>query len=311
MVDPVQLRTLLEVVRLGSFAGAANRLGYTASAISQQMSALERDAGVRLFERSARSVRPTETAVVMARHAVKVLADLDRLLEVAGSVHDGVREEIRVSVYPSLARPLLPRLLRSDAWRDAGVGIRLSIADPSPTIQAMRSDEEVDIALVYRVAESGLAWPQSVTPIWLGEDRFRFVVPTQWRLHGRGAVPPEDLMSRPWIFHHPGSSDAAIIDELFRVHDLRPRTVGRSDDFAVTLDLVATGFAAAFVPEIGLAALPGEVAVLDVPEITLSRTVYALVSKSGSGHYNELFLDVLRDTLGELADSGLTRRADS
>lgn len=298
MVDPVQLRTLLEVVRLGSFAGAANRLGYTASAISQQMSALERDAGVRLFERSPRSVRPTETARVMARHAVKVLADLDRLLEVAGNVDDGVREELRASVYPSLARSLVPQVLSAPAWRDSGIGLRLHVADPSPTIQAMRSEEETDVALVYRLGDSGLSWPQSVTPIWLQEERMRFVAPIEWGLHDRGAVPPEDLVALPWVFHHPGSSDAAIVDELFRAHGLRPRTVARSDDYAVTLDLVAAGFAAAFVAEITLDELPPGVAVLDVPQIALSRSVHALVAREASDDNVELFLDVVKQVLG-------------
>jgi DNA-binding transcriptional LysR family regulator len=69
VVNPVHLKTLLEVTRLGSFAAAAATLGYTASAVSQQMSALERETGVTLFQRSARAVIPTEAAVVMTRHA--------------------------------------------------------------------------------------------------------------------------------------------------------------------------------------------------------------------------------------------------
>ena len=56
LINPVHLRTLVEVIRLGSFAAAATRLGYTASAVSQQMSALERDTGVTLFQRAARSI---------------------------------------------------------------------------------------------------------------------------------------------------------------------------------------------------------------------------------------------------------------
>ena len=77
MVNPVHLRTLLEVIAHGSFAAAAIPLGYTASAVSQQMTALERDTGVALFRRSARSIEPTEAATTMARHARKVLTDID------------------------------------------------------------------------------------------------------------------------------------------------------------------------------------------------------------------------------------------
>ena len=109
MVNPVHLRTLVEVIRLGSFAAAAARLGYTASAVSQQMSALERDAGVVLFQRSARSISPTEAAIVMTRHAAKVLTDIEALMAAASRTEDATSQELRLGIFPSLATYVLPR----------------------------------------------------------------------------------------------------------------------------------------------------------------------------------------------------------
>lgn len=301
MVNPIHLRTLLEVVRLGSFAGAANRLGYTPSAVSQQMASLEQDAGVQLFERSARSVRSTEAAQAMARHAITVLTSIDHLLEAATNAERGVRSELRVGIFPSLAAVLLPRLLADPALSGADSGITLHVSDPSPTIQAIRSGEEYDVALVYRVGERGLAWPQSMTSHWLGDDRFRVVVPAAWGLHGRGPLMRHELVGLPWVFHHPGSSDAAIVEELFRVAELRPRRVGRSDDLAVTLAMVASGFAASYVPEIALHSLPEGVVVLSVPELHLVRGLFALVSQSAAEEpHAQEFLIRVRGTLAEL-----------
>lgn len=299
MVNPTHLRTLLEVIRLGSFAAAANRLGYTASAVSQQMAALEHDTGIRLFERSARSVRPTEAAAVMAGHAITVLADIDRLLESAGTA-DHSRPELRVSLYPSLARTLLPRLLRSPGWLAHDVALRLSVRDPSPAIQAMRRGEDTDVTLVYWVGDSGLSWPRSVEPVRIGEDRMRFVVPSAWRLHGQGGIGVDQLVGRPWILHHPGSSDAAVIDAFLDEHGLRPRAVARCDDFAVTLDIVATGYAATLVPEIALGDLPAGVEVLDVPDMRLSREVFALVSAAAPPETTALFLRLVDEILDDL-----------
>ena len=104
MVNTVHLRTLLEVTRRGSFAAAAANLGYTASAVSQQMSALERETGAKLFERSARSVQPTETALVMSRHAAKVLTDIDALLAATARSQDTSTQEIRLGIFPSERR---------------------------------------------------------------------------------------------------------------------------------------------------------------------------------------------------------------
>ena len=81
MINPLHLRSLAAVLRTGSFATAAQELGYTPSAVSQQVSALERETQLVLFERAARSVRPTPAAELLAQRSGEVLA----LLEAASS----------------------------------------------------------------------------------------------------------------------------------------------------------------------------------------------------------------------------------
>ncbi|WP_234831006.1 LysR family transcriptional regulator, partial [Xanthomonas perforans] len=103
---------MLEVTRRGSFAAAAQHLGYTASAVSQQIAALERETGVVLFTRTARSVQPTDTAFVMARHAAKVLTDLDALLAAATKSPGHATREFVLGIFPSLATYVLPRVLQ-------------------------------------------------------------------------------------------------------------------------------------------------------------------------------------------------------
>ena len=303
MINPIHLRTLLETVRLGSFAAAANRLGYTASAVSQQMAALEHEVGVPLFERSARSARPTEAAAAMARHAVRVLADIDALLAAAVQAHSTIAEELRVAVFPSLAKPLLSRLLRRPEWSGDDVDLRIWVGDPSPTIQEIRSGREFDVALVYQVGDSGLSWPQAMGHRMLGDDEFRIVAPAEWGFHPRKKTPLHALTNRPWISHHSGTSDADIIDRLFRAAELRPRTVSQSDEYSVTLELVAAGFGASYVPQLALHQLPDGVVVLDVPELRLARRVYALTpGEQPTGQAGEL-LDAVAEILAGLGMS--------
>lgn len=297
MLNPVHLRTLLEVVRLGSFAGAANRLGYTPSAVSQQMAALEHDSGVRLFERTARSARPTQAAEIMAQHAVNVLAELDALLEAAAGAGLDTREELRLSIYASLAHRVFPDLLTEQLVDEPLLGVRLTIRDPSPAIQALRNGEEVDVSLVYQVGDSGLSWPDSVHPEYLGEDRYRVVVPESWDLHRHGPVSASQLVGRPWALHHPGSSDIAEIEGAFSARELRPRVVARCDDFSVSLKLIGSGYAASFMPEVALGELPAGVRVLDVPEIALSRRVWALVSRRAPQQPVQRLLRRLREAI--------------
>jgi DNA-binding transcriptional LysR family regulator len=303
MVNPVHLRTLVEVVRLGSFAAAASRLGYTASAVSQQMSALERDTGVDLFHRSARSILPTEAAVVMTRHAAKVLTDIEALMAAAARTQDVTSQELRLGIFPSLATYVLPRILQNPAWKDLGIDLRVSVAEPSQTIQGLRTGGELDVALVYQVGQSGLAWPHTLERQWIGDDNFRVVLPASWGIRADAKMAADHLSDMPWIVHHPGTSDAAVIERLYASCNLHPRVVAYSDDFHASLEMAAAGLGAALVPELALLRRPPGVVVLDVPEIRLARNVFALQFNEKKTARVQLFVDLLSDTLAGLMSS--------
>ena len=304
LINPVHLRTLVEVTRLGSFAAAATRLGYTASAVSQQMSALERDTGVDLFQRSARSIHPTEAALVMTRHAAKVLTDIEALMAAASRTHDATSQELRLGIFPSLATYVLPLILRNPAWKKLGIDLRVSVAEPAQTIQGLRTGGELDVALVYQVGQSGLAWPHTVNRQWIGDDEFRVVLPAAWGFRADAKVAADHLSDMPWIVHHPGTSDAAVIERLFASCNLHPRVVAYSDDFHASLEMAAAGLGAALVPELALRHRPAGVVVLDVPEIRLARNVFALLINDKQTARVQLFVELLADTLHSLGTAG-------
>ena len=77
--------------------------------------------------------------------------------------------------------------------------------------------------------------------------------------------------------HHPGTSDAAVIERLFAGCNLHPRVAAYSDDFNASLQLASVGLGAALVPELALQNRPENVVVLDVPEIRLARNIFALL----------------------------------
>lgn len=304
MINPVHLRTLLEVVRRGSFAAAATQLGYTASAVSQQMSALERDAAVTLFTRSARSVLPTESAFVMARHATKVLTDIDALLAASARTEQGAGQELRLGIFPSLATHVLPRLLRSADWPGLGINLHVSVGEPQQTIGGLRTGGELDVALVYQVGQSGLAWPHSLNRQWIGDDNFRVVLPRAWGIQPGSVMAAAQLSDMPWIMHHPGTSDATVIERLFASCNLHPRVAAYSDDFNASLQLASVGLGAALVPELALQSRPENVVVLDVPDIRLARNIFALLLNDNRTARVEVFVDKLASILQDLTGTG-------
>ena len=300
MINPIHLKTLLEVVRRGSFAAAATALGYTASAVSQQMSALERDTGVTLFHRTARSVQPTDAALVMSRHAAKVLTDIAALLAATSRTEQGTSQELRLGIFPSLATYVLPRLLRSPGWPDLGIKLHVSVGEPQQTISGLRIGGELDVALVYQVGQAGLAWPHTINRQWVGDDNFRVVLPKSWGIRPGAEVAAAQLSDMPWIMHHPGTSDATVIERLFASCNLHPRVAAYSDDFNASLQLASVGLGAALVPELALTRRPDNVVVLDVPEIRLARNIFALLINDRHTARIEVFMDKLTGILGEL-----------
>lgn len=303
VINPIHLKTLMEVVRRGSFAAAATALGYTASAVSQQMSALERDAGVTLFHRSARSVLPTDAAMVMSRHAAKVLTDIDALLAASTRTEHGTSQELRLGIFPSLATYVLPRLMRSADWPALGINLHVSVGEPQQTISGLRIGGELDVALVYQVGQSGLAWPHTVNRQWVGDDNFRVVLPKSWGIRPGAKIAAAQLSDMPWIMHHPGTSDATVIERLFASCNLHPRVAAYSDDFNASLQLASVGLGAALVPELALTHRPEGVVVLDVPEIRLARNIFALLLNDRRTARIEVFMDKLSGILGETTRS--------
>ncbi|MET8985537.1 LysR family transcriptional regulator [Nonomuraea wenchangensis] len=289
MLKPEHLRTLREVVRLGSFAAAANRLGYTSSAVSQQMASLERETGVRLFERFAHSVLPTSAAEVLARQAETLLADIERMVATVREVHRNSEPQVRLGVFPSIC-DLLSSVLR-DLEPEERSGIRLSVAEPSQLIARLGAGGEMDAAIVYQVGNSGLSWPSTLSRRWVAEDRYRLVLPRTWPdLSPHRA---EQLVDLPWIMHHPGSSDATLFEAMLGHWKLHPRVVCHSDDFKVTLSLIGAGLGAALIPDLALRDHSPDVVVVDLPWLNISRSIFTLVRPERESARLQTLLDKL------------------
>ncbi|MEO3871084.1 LysR family transcriptional regulator [Nonomuraea sp. B12E4] len=293
MLKAEHLRTLTEVVQRGSFAAAANRLGYTASAVSQQMAILERKTGVRLFHRSARRVLPTTAAEVMARHAAIVLADMDRLLAAVERTHRNTKQEVRLGVFPSFGLNVLPGVLREMEPADRAE-FKVSVAEPSELIPGLGVGGELDAAIVYQVGNSGLSWPSSVQRRWIAEDPFRVVLPRAWP--SRAPYDVEQFVDLPWIMHHPASSDAFVLDGVLNRWNLHPRVVAHSDDFSATLAMVGACLGAALVPRLALRGQPEDVVVVDAPWLNVSRSIFALYLPDRETARLRLLFDTLTET---------------
>src|SRR4029077_11755086 len=126
-VDLRHLAALEAVARTGSFGRAARELGYTQSAVSQQIAQLERIAGKRLFARPGgpRPVEPTEAGLLLLRHADAIVAQLDAARADMAALAQGAARTLRVGLHQSVAPRLLPALVRRFRAQLPRVGVRV------------------------------------------------------------------------------------------------------------------------------------------------------------------------------------------
>src|SRR5919107_3745918 len=111
MRDGQRLRTLALVLDLGSISAAADVLGYTQSAVSQQLAALEREVGVALVERARRPLRPTSAGAALRPHVDRVLDALSSADAVVDDLRGGV-PRLRLAAFPSALSTFVPAAVR-------------------------------------------------------------------------------------------------------------------------------------------------------------------------------------------------------
>src|SRR5436305_8001280 len=153
MLDVRRLRVLREVAARGSFSAAADALHFTQSAVSQQIAALEREAGMPLVDRSARGVRLTAAGEALVRHADVILArlaDAEAELEAIAGLRGG---RLRLASFPSAGATIAPAAIARFRERFPGVEVTLEPREPHEGLECVQSGE-CDIA---PPVEAGLA----------------------------------------------------------------------------------------------------------------------------------------------------------
>ena len=276
MLDLHRLRLLREFAARGSIAKAASVLGYTPSAVSQQLATLEREAGVALIDRSARRAQLTDAGRRLAGHAERILAMVEeaeadlsaRATEPAGRIAATAFPSAAVAFAPALTRslrahPRLALVLRQTHARDG--------------MRQVRSGE-VDVAIVDdwtgRLADD---LDQSLlTSYHLIRDELVLIVP---RAH-RAAVEDVDLRAlrdEPWLAAPVGEPSRQAVDRLLGAAGVAPAVLSEFEGLSTIVSLVARGIGIAIVPRIAVAAGERRVVMRELPHgLNLARDIYAV-----------------------------------
>lgn len=266
-----QLRMLREVARHGTIAAAAGALGYTPSAVSQQLAGLERATGVPVLERVGRNVRLTDAGRELVRHAGELLARLEAAHAAMERVNGAVQGTVELAVFESVATTILVPLLELLARRAPDLEVHTRQEDPDAALEALEAGE-LDLVFTLEYPHAPARLPAHVVRRPVLDDVFHLVVPADDPLAARPVTPLASLAGRRLVASPPWMSCGRCIVTACRAAGFEPDVAHAIDDYRTTLLLVRAGAGVALVPELALTDLPPGLRVVGV-DPAFSRTI--------------------------------------
>jgi DNA-binding transcriptional LysR family regulator len=277
MLDVRKMALLRELSMLGTIDAVARAQFCTPSAVSQQLAALEREAGVKLLRRSGRGVALTTAGADLAERTGPVLALLEEASAALTASRGELAGELRIGAFPTAVRTLLPAALVALGTQHPRLALHVTELDPAQVPDALHA-RLLDVALVheydYVPAEPD---PALTTQPLLSETVFL----ASAHEHGGVADPVAASRELPWIAGSPGTLCHLMALRLCQAAGFTPRIRHHADDFAAVLTLVAAGQGVAVVPELALADCPDGVALAALPA---SRRTLIACRRGGDGH---------------------------
>ena len=299
MLDVRRMRVLREVAVRGSFSAAAEALSFTQSAVSQQIAALEREAGTTLVQRSARGVRLTEAGEAVVRHAEAImarLAEAEAELEAIAGLRGG---RLRMASFESAGSTLMPLAIAAFRAKHPAVELSMTLSEPEDCTPLLRSGE-IDLAIVF---ESAVAAPiDGIERVHLLEDPMYLALPRDHPLAHRRRLRLEDLAGEAWVAGTADCECNRLISQACAMAGYQPRIAFETDDYTAMQGFVAAGVGVSLIAELGLRIVRDDIVVRDLGRDTPVRQIYAATLAEGyRAPATQAMLEILQDVAAQYA----------
>jgi DNA-binding transcriptional LysR family regulator len=262
-----RLRLLHELALRGTIAEVAAALAYSPSTVSQQLSLLEREAGVALLQPDGRRVRLTTEGQLLARHAAHAL-ELDETARAELSRSRAAATRVRVAVMATAAEALMPMALSLLAQRTPELRLEMAEMPPEEGLFELQA-RAFDLVVAEQYPGQTRELRDGIDRVVLGTDPIRIAVPP-----GDGSARLEDLRERPWVLE---PKDAAVRHwavQQCRAVGFEPDVQFEATDLTAHARLVAAGHAVAMLPDLVWTGDRSSVRLLDLPG-TPKREIFA------------------------------------
>lgn len=245
MLDVHRLRLLRELHTRKTLAAVAVALGYSGSAISQQLALLEREAGVTLLEKAGRNVRLTPQALILVEHAEAVLNRLEQAeAEIEASL-TAPRGLLRITAFQTAMLGLVPALLDALAEQAPQLRVQAFQLEPDEALSLLTAGG-CDLVLAEEFPGHPQPRPRGLDRVELGVDPMRLAVPPA--LADRGSL--LELADQRWVLEPEHTPSGRWALALCRDAGFEPDVAFQSTDVIAHARLVETGHAVAILPDL-------------------------------------------------------------
>jgi DNA-binding transcriptional LysR family regulator len=278
MLDVRRLRVLRELAARGTIAAAARSLSYTPSAVSQQLAALEREAGVALLDRGGGRIALTEAGRGLVRRTEGILDDLEAAEAELEATAAHVGGTVRIAAFPSAGRallaPALARLREDHPLLDAC----LEELEPEASLPALRMGE-IDVAVSHENARHPAIGEPRLHREDLFEEPLLAALPEGHPALGPDGAPVSlaPLAGERWIATPPGSACRALLEDACAQAGFAPRIDYQTNDFGVISAFVAEGLGVALIPELATPSFGPGVVLRLVSDAYAARRIFVAV----------------------------------
>ncbi|MEV0675142.1 LysR substrate-binding domain-containing protein [Actinosynnema sp. NPDC050436] len=292
-----RLEVFRSVARHGSLTRAAKDLMYTTSAVSQNLSALERELGAPLFHRMPRGVTLTEPGNVLLAHVDKILDEYRSARQAVKRVNLGTGSLVRIGAFAEANATIVATAVARFRAAFPSVDISVRRVESEAALDLV-VDRELDIAVVHEFCGEKLTVPAGVELAALMEDRFHVLLPQGHRFAGAREVALAELAEESWI-HCTGKWTLDVLARATRPAGFAPRVVLQCDDETDLPGLAAAGVGVALTSSLSRSSLRSDVVVVPLAGDPVVRTLYTATASVPSTSVPVL---AMQDLLGGAED---------
>ena len=270
---------LASVARHGTMTRAAQAVGYSVSAISQQIHKLELEAGQPLLQRHSRGIVLTDAGQVVVAHAEQIHSQLKSLQYSLDDIA-GIRAgSLRMGTFPTAGSSLLP--LAISRFRSEHAGIDLSVRSfRVAALLSMLNSRDISMSLLWDYEWSRLDLPDMEVRLLL-DDPTDLVVSATHPLAARDTVTVSELLDESWVVRAENHPMIDVIVHAANDVGFQPKVAYEANDYQEVQAMVAVGVGVSLVPRLALTVLRNDVRVIPLSgEVPRRRILLARVKDS-------------------------------